>query len=309
MMKINLSDENGQEKKNEEEQTQISYSEPDIEEPMLSETDTESMMFTSDLVAEDEEPGVVEKTSGRSKMMIPILAGLLVVLVVAVGFLQKDFILGLFVREAPVVEPVAPPPPPPPEPEVVESEPDPTFVALNDIGEAVKSHLWLTSAVIAYDGTYNIKGMSFTHEAMAEMLNMLEGKGTITSKTIPGKMKSSEAVYQFNVDGVLSDVNVPEILDTIPPEKLVAAAETVKASEKEFGIKFSHLPEPGRMYTDRDLPFSLEGSYKGLKDVVRTLCPEGGDTRIFRMTIVPLSPGRSFDKVKASFSLKTVSSI
>lgn len=307
MMKINLSDDNGEKDKNGGEQTQIPYS--GMEEPMLGETDTESIMFSSDITAEDEEPHKAEYTTRRTKLMVPLLAALLVLLVGAVGYLQKDFILGLFTHEAPVIESVAPPPPPKPEPEVVKSEPDPTFVALNSIGEAVMSHLWLTSAVIQYDGTYNIKGMAFTYEAMTETLSMLEKKGTITSKTIPGKMKSSEAVYQFNIDGVLSNIKVPEILDTIPPDKLVAAAETVKVNEKEFGIKFSKLPVAGRMYTDRDLPFSLEGSYEGLKNAIRALCPEGGNTRVFRITIAPLSPGRSFDKVKASFSLKTVSSI
>ena len=71
-------------------------------------------------------------------------------------------------------------------------------------------------------------------------------------------------------------------------------------SEKDFGIKFSRLPKPEQTYTDKDMPFSLEGSYEGLKKVIGVLCPENGNNRVFRITVAPSSPGRSFDKIQAS---------
>lgn len=263
----------------------------------------------------EDEPNEEAQKAGEGKPKIrklstPLLAVLLVILVAAVGLLQKDFIMGFFTREAPVIETVAPPPPPPPpEPKVVESEPDPAFVALNSISESVTPQLWLTSTVIKYDGSYELKGMAFNHKSITDMAALLANMGTISKKSIPGKMKSAETVYRFSIDGVLRDVKVPEILDTIPADQLIATANAIKGSEKAFGIKFSRLPKPEQTYTDKDLPFSLEGSYEGLKKVISLLCPENGTNRVFRITVAPSSPGRSFDKIQASFSIKTISSI
>ena len=230
--------------------------------------------------------------------------------VIAAGYMYKDTILSFFPQEAEELQPIAPPPPPPPpEQEVVEPEPDPAFVTLNSLGGAVTQRLWLTSAMIKYDGTYKIKGIAFSHKSMNDMLSALEGIGTVTSKTIPGKMKSAETVYNFSIGGTLGNVDVPEILDTIPTDNLVASAEAVKSREKEFGVKFSSLPKSGASYSDMDMPFKLVGSYEGLKNTIGVLCPEGGETRIFNMTITPIASGRVFDTIKASFSLKTVSSI
>ena len=49
--------------------------------------------------------------------------------------------------------------------------------------------------------------------------------------------------------------------------------------------------------------------YDGFKKVIGDICPEGGDSRIFRLVITPSSPGTSLDKIRASFHLKKVSSI
>ena len=304
MMKINLS---GDKDDNKDDQNEDIVAD--------SENTTVSDAVTALTSVIEDEPNEEAQKAGEGKRKIPklptpLLAVLLVLLVAVVGLLQRDFILGFFTREAPVIEPVVPlPPTPAPEPEVVESEPDPAFVVLNSISESVTPKLWLTSTVIKYDGSYELKGMAFNHKSITDMAALLANMGTISKKSIPGKMKSAETVYSFSFDGVLRDIKVPEILDTIPADQLIATANAIKGSEKAFGIKFSSLPKPEKIYTDKDMPFSLEGSYEGLKKVISVLCPENGNNRVFRITVAPSSPGRSFDKIQASFSIKTISSI
>jgi len=242
----------------------------------------------------------------RQRVLLGIL---LIVALGAAGYIYKDKIMSYIPKKAPVVEPIAPPPPPKPKPVEEKKEPDPAFVLLNRLGDSVAPRVWLTSAVIKYDGSYQITGMAFSYKSMTDMVSSLEGTGSVTSRTVPPQLKSAETVYNFSVGGTLSNVKVPEVLDAIPTDNLVAAAETVKNREKEFGIKFTKLPKAGAAYTDNDAPFSLEGSYAGLKSVVGILCPEGGDVRIFNLKISPSTPGRGFDRVKASFSLKSTSSI
>ncbi|MCE5248910.1 PilN domain-containing protein [bacterium] len=292
MMKINLSGEQDNKKNS---QTTVAQS------------PGEAAPLSQPPPVEEEKPEIIVKE--RKKVPTPLLIVLLIVLVAAGGYLKRDFIMSLIPKKSPVVEPVAPPPPPPPKKEVVEKEPDPTFVVLNRIAEAVPPRLWLTSAVIKSDGTYQIKGFSFSYQPMTDMVSALEGKGTVAAKNIPAMSKSSETVYQFGIDGNIAGIKTPEILDNVPTDDLVAAANTVKGSEKEFGVKFSRLPKSGQTYTDKDVPFTLEGSYEGLKKVISVLCPEGGKTRVFNLMITPSAPGGSFDRVKASFSLKQVSAI
>ncbi len=258
---------------------------------------------TQEVVVEEKEPVHNKK---RQTILLVIL---LIVAIGAAGYFYKDKIISFFPKKAPVVTPVAPPPPSPPKPVAEEKEPDPAFVLLNRLGDSITPHVWLTSAVIKYDGSYLITGLAFSFKSMTDMVSSLEGTGTVTSKTIPPQSKSSETVYRFSANGTLGGVKVPEVLDAIPTDNLVAAAETVKSREKEFGITFTQLPKTGAAYMDKDMPFSLEGTYTGLKRVVEILCPEGGDVRIFNLRISPSTPGRGFDRVKASFSLKTTSSI
>lgn len=265
----------------------------------------------SDVIPEEvEEEYVMEDEPGGSKKRQKVLLGiLLIVALCAAGYFYKDKIMSYIPKKAPVVEPVVAPPPPPPKPVEKKKEPDPAFVLLNRLGESVAPRVWLTSAVIKYDGSYQITGMAFSYKSMTDMVSSLEGTGSLTSRTVPPQSKSAETVYRFSVGGALSDVKVPEVLDAIPTDNLVAAAETVKGREKEFGITFTQLPKAGATYTDNDTPFSLEGSYAGLKSVVEILCPEGGTVRIFNLRISPSAPGKGFDRVKATFSLKTTSSI
>ena len=257
----------------------------------------------------EEEYVVVDEPRGSKKRQRVLLGILLIVSLCAAGYFYKDKIMSYIPKKAPVVQRIAPPPPPPPKPVEKKKEPDLAFVLLNRIGESIAPRVWLTSAVIKYDGTYQITGMAFAYKSMTDMVSSLEGTGSLTSRTVPPQSKSAETVYKFSAGGTLNDVKVPEVLDAIPADNLVAAAETVKGREKEFDIRFTQLPKTGAIYTDNDTPFSLEGSYAGLKSVVGILCPEGGAVRIFNLRISPSAPGRGFNRVKASFSLKTTSSI
>ena len=293
MMKINLSGDKEGKKSN---KTPVAFS--------ASEGATLKQKVPEELLAEEKNDQKSKKSS------LPLLMVLLIVLIAAVVYLKRDFIVSFLPKKSPVIQPVATPPPaPPPKVEVVEAEPDPTFVAMSKIAGAVTPRLWLTSALIKYDGTYQVRGIAFSYKSMNDMVAALEGIGTVTAKTIPGQSKSPETVYQFSVDGNIAGIKPPEILDVIPTGDLVADARTAAAHEKEFGIRFSRVPQAGRTYTDKDMPFTLEGPYEGLKKVISLLCPEDGKTRVFSLTIVPSSPGRTFDRVRASFSLKRVSAI
>ena len=264
---------------------------------------------------EDEElyPEVIEEQEAKRRIRsFPVLIFLIVLFILSLVYFQKNMILGLFAGRKEIPEPVIlqpQPSQPPPEPEVISLEPDPTFVALNGISEVVPMRLWLSSAVVMYDGSYELKGIAFSHATVFSLIASLENLGAVTSKSIPQKLKSSEAVYTFSISGVLRNISVPEILDIIPTEKLIAITDAVKEQSKEYGISFTRFPQSGKTYTENDLPFGVEGSYEGLKNAIGALCPEGSDIKVYRLTISPASPGKAFDKINASFSLRMLSSI
>lgn len=294
MLKINLSGE--QDNKEETGDNAVIQSNAD--------TMAEPLKETSDKKTKNQKT----KSSGsqtRSLVLLVILA------IVALVYFKKDMILSLFSGKPQVVEPVMAPPPPPPQPESepVPKEPDPTFVVLNGIGEAVPQKVWLSSLVVMYDGTYEIKGIAFSHESINTLIASLGTLGKITSQSVPKETKLSETVYNFSVNGVFSNINVPEILDMIPTDNLISMAGGVTGKSSEIGVSFTGIPKSGQTYTEKDLPFAVEGSFEGLKKVVAELCPEGGDVKIYRLVIIPASPGRAFDKIKASFSLRTKSSV
>jgi len=294
MMKIDLSSEQEDDREDEGQET-ISTSVEDTAETSLSET--------------PEEGEHNAKSKGRQRLSLALL-GVFVVLTLVYFGKDRIPITGLFGDKQEVIQPaVAPPPPPAPEPVIVPVKPDPTFVILNGIGEVIPPRLWLTSAVVMYDGTYEIKGMAFSHETITTMISSLGHMGKITSQNIPKKLKSPETIYRFGISGALGDITIPEIMDVIPTDKLIIFSEAVKERRKEFGIRFTRSPESGKTYTENDLPFSVEGSYKELKQLIGELCPEGGDVKVNRLIISPSSPGNAFDNIKASFSLRTVSSI
>lgn len=333
MLKINLSD--GEGKNHEESNLEEMIEDEALEEMVASEElgesapdkdvpeESETMADMLGDVAESEEPAEPpkpvkpaksakpekkKKTAGKSGAVIKVAALVFLVIAVAAAILtQRNTIMSLFVKkEAPAPEP---PPPPPPAPEPVRTEPDPTFVTLSRISEIVPAKVWLSSATISSDGAYEITGMSFSHDALELLTASLGSIGQIGSQDIPAKTKSSEAVYLFTVAGGLSGVSSPEILDIIPSDDLAAIAKPVIDRSDDFGIVFKIVPEAGKPYTEHDLPFMLEGSFEGLKKVIGELCPQDGQIRVHRLVIKPASGGRIFDRVQASFSLRTISSI
>jgi len=298
MLKINLSnEEDGEEKPS-----------PDTADTAVheaAETTTGTAETDSDASDQPKEKKKRRPISKREIVLIVLLC------VTALAYYQKDMIFGLFSggeEIAPVVEaPVQPLPEPEPEPELL--APDPAIVALSGIQGVVPERAWLTSAHILYDGTYEINGMAFTHDSALQLIAMLGKIGTVGTHNIPKKQKSSETVYPFTVSGKMNDVMVPEILDNIPSDRLVPLAESVSIDAKERGVKFLRLPQAGQVYTNDDLPFALEGSFDDLQDIISTLCPDDGNTRIYRLKINPARPGKGYNTIQASFSLKTVSAI
>ncbi len=306
MLKINLSD-----KKGKKEDVQV---EEDVqtEEYIRAEEDAEGQTTEiSDAGFEEgihETPVESEKKGGKRSPVLVVV--ILIVVLGALVYIQKDTLLSLIAKkpvEAPVVTPA--PTPPPPEPEAVPEEPDLTFVALNKISEILPPRIWFSRAIINYDGSYEINGIAFTHASIGLLVDALGSVGNVTVSDIPQKSKSSETVYRYKVSGKLTDIEVPEILDIIPTDDLVELTDPVVQRSKEFGVIFKSLPKSGQSYGDTDLPFVLEGSYDGLKKVIGELCPEGGDNRIYQIVILPATMGRPYDKIKASFSLRTSSSI
>ena len=293
MLKINLSDEL-----------------KDKSEETADETVADSGADTVSDSYEEASEEIVEKSESRRNQVRPLIL-LAVLALSALVYFQKDTILGLFEGKEEIIEIVAAPPPPPPPPglEVVPEEPDPTFVALSGISEVIPAKVWLSSTVIMYDGSFEIKGIAFSHAAVNSMIASLGNAGEVKSWAVPKLSKSSEAVYNFTISGVFSDITIPEILDIIPADKLVPMVDAVNSRSKEYGVSFTRMPKTGQTYTERDLPFVLEGSYDGLKKVIAALCPEGGDVKVYRLVINPSSPGRAFDRIRASFALRTVSSI
>lgn len=289
MLKINLSDKEGKKKEAKADETAVNQSTEEITEQKVSEELVEG-----------------SKKSSKLYLYLVIVLG---IAVIVVGYLQKDRLLSLLPGKEEVVEVVTPPPAPPPESVVVPKEPDPTFVVLNSISEMLPPRVWITGAILSYDGTYDINGIAFSHEAMGGFTDALGSLGEVTIQNIPGKSKSSETVYNFSLSGAITVQNVPEILDVIPTDNLITLADPVVNRSEEFGVTFSKIPQSGQTYSDRNLPFALDGSYVGLKKMIAELCPAEGDLRIYRIVIVPSAPGKSFDNINASFSLRTISSI
>ncbi len=297
MLKINLSGEQDNSRKREEAVGETSAETTVAAAPAAAPVDT-----FEEAAAESPAPA-----RGGSQTRTLLLLALLVV--VAAAYFKKDTLMGLFAGKEEPLPVVTAPPPKAPEPAPEVKEPDPTFVVLTSISDTVPPRVWLSSLVIMYDGAYEVRGMAFSHDAIVAMIGALGGIGDVASQTVPPKSKAPDAVYQFAVSGKLKDLDVPEILDAIPIDTLVQFGDGLKSRSADYGVTFHDLPKAGRSYTDADMPFALEGPYEGLRQVVADLCPEGGGTRIFRLVIAPAAPGRVFDKVKASFSLRTVSAI
>lgn len=185
---------------------------------------------------------------------------------------------------------------------------DQVLVTLDRIGEATPSHVWLTEAEVRVNGVYDIKGMSFSYAAMDSFVTALENIGSVTGKDIPKVSKSPDTVYTFSVSGKLGGAKTSEILDVIPPGTLASLGDSLKFLAKREDSVALKLPQTGQTIQDNDLPFQVEGSYSGMKKMLGGLTANSKN-RIYRLVIQPAGNGGGFNRIRASFSLRTVSSI
>ncbi len=185
---------------------------------------------------------------------------------------------------------------------------DPVLAALTGISTATPPRVWLTSASARSDGGYDLKGMSFSHEAMQAYAAALERRGTITAREIPAEAKAPDTVYTFHLSGKLNDLRVPEILDALPANRLYALGDSLRAMRKDVDIVVVRLPKTGKAYAESELPFELEGPYSGLQRTLDGFLLNRGVV-IDRISIHPAASGKQFNRVRASFSLRRVSSI
>jgi len=238
MLKINLSDKDRNQDQTPVEDTKKTAAVPPKE--------------SSEEQTSPQEPLEGTKRGGKSKRFLLVV--LLIAVIAAGVYYKSDMFVSLIKKfqSKPTPVPKVMPPLPPPKPEVAPKEPDPVFVFLKNIGEVVPRKVWLTEAVMKYDGTYEIKGIAFVFSAMDSMNSALVTLGTITGKHIPNKSKSSETVYTFSFSGSLSNVKPHDILDVIPTDSLVALADPVIAQGKEFEVKFNRRPKAGETYSEKD---------------------------------------------------------
>jgi hypothetical protein len=177
------------------------------------------------------------------------------------------------------------------------------------ISGVLPPRVWLSAVTLRYDGSYELQGMSFTHEAIGKLDSTLAGVGAITARNYPKKAASVEAVYNFVVNGTAAGFDSTLMLDLIPTDDLVAFAAPVIGQSAGMGVKFIRVPQKGTTYGEKDLPFVLNGSFAGLRQVIGALCGNDPSIRIHQLVIVPDAVGLPFDKVKASFSLRKKSAL
>jgi hypothetical protein len=267
---------------------------------------------------------------GNARVRAAALAVFLVALAAYGVYTQRGRIAGLMVRKtapvhtartrtaqpAPAMKPearadsTAPPAPesrPQPAPQPVHVS-DPTISALGRIIGGTPARVWLTSVTVSMDGAYELRGMSFSHSAMKSFAAALKTLGTVTAETIPVETAAPDTAYTFGIAGKLSGVKSPEILDVIPPAQLAALGDTLKTEGKRTGIIFTRLPRANASYGDSDLPFEAEGLYGGIEAMLGELSGKGTCT-VYRIMVRPAASGHPYNRVRASFSLRAISSI
>jgi hypothetical protein len=269
--------------------------------------DTDTAVMDADDVDDtvDMEIEMPPAKKGRSKLLVVVL---LIIAVGAVAWFQQDMLLGLIGGDSEPVQQVqapTPSPTPAPVPDPV-TEPDPVFVILATISDEVPAQAWLSSLVVSFDGSYEIRGIAFSSGAIDSLKVALAVIGEVTEGARSG---GGSGMIGFSLAGALGDVAVPKVLDPIPGDVLAGLADTIETRADDYGVSFMRLPKAGESYGERVLPFALEGSYDGLRRVVGDLCPEGSDYRIYRLSILPVAGSGSFDRVSAAFSLRTISAI
>lgn len=233
----------------------------------------------------------------------PLIIGLIILLVLGLGYFRGGYFLKLFSPQKHNTIAVSPP-----SAAAAVTADDQVLATLDRIGEAAPSHVWLTEAEVRVNGVYDIKGMSFSYAAMDSFVTALESIGSVTGKDIPKVSKSPDAVYIFSVSGKLSGAKTSEILDVIPPGTLASLGDSLKFLAEREGSVALKLPKTGQTIQDDDLPFQVEGSYSGMKKMLGGLTANSKN-RIYLLVIRPAGNGGGFNRIRASFSLRTVSSI
>jgi hypothetical protein len=184
--------------------------------------------------------------------------------------------------------------------------PDPAVAVLDRISKVTPARVWLTAETAGADGTYEIEGMAFTHDALLRFVSALEKSGTVTAKNIPPEATSPDTVYRFTAAGKFSGINAPGVLGPVSPEQLSALAGTLRALLKSSGMTIIREPRPGTVYGDDELPFEVEGSYSGVAAFLGKLVSKGKFV-VYQVSIQPAVSGRPFNRVRVSFSVRTPS--
>ncbi len=185
---------------------------------------------------------------------------------------------------------------------------DAALSALGALNRATPPRVWLTSVTVTSEGAYELKGMSFSHEAMASFAQALSSAGTVALSNLPARVASPEHVYSFSVTGKLGGMASPGVLDTIPPDRLAALGDSLKTQSRTLGVAFVRLPRANAKYEESDLPFEASGTYEAVISMIRGLTASG-KIAVHRISVNPAVTGGSFDRIRAGFSLRSVSAL
>jgi hypothetical protein len=184
---------------------------------------------------------------------------------------------------------------------------DPVLAALDRLSKSTPYHVWLTEAAVAADGSYDIRGMSFFTSSIDSLASGLDNTGSVIARDIPKPSNLPDKKYYFKISGKMSGIKITNNLAVIPLEMLISMGDSLK-SIAERGCAISvKLPKKGQDVRDDDLPFVVEGSFSGLQKMLRELTLDSR-YRIHRLLIRPAGNGKTFNRVRASFSLRTSSS-
>ena len=304
MLKINLSE--GSSKNNKPDASEDADFESMVTEPSEKET-VKKIKLSPDGAA------VPKKTNKV------LLAVLVIILIAAAGYYQKDLILKYLPasKKAEVKTPPKTVTAPVAKPEQqqkteVKTAPDstspgidPAFGFFRKITGSMPEKVWLSSVEINYDGSFTLKAMSFDYKTIADFLKSLGSLAEITAKTIPPVSKSAEAVYNFSVSGKIINSSVPDIIDVVSSDSLAAYSFPFAASSRNTGVKIVRLPKAGAKYGDKDMPFVLDGGLDNVEKVVSEMFSGKRNLRLYKYFVQSL-PGMSYDKVRASFSVRSV---
>jgi hypothetical protein len=168
--------------------------------------------------------------------------------------------------------------------------------------------VWLTAITVTSEGAYNLKGMSFSHGAMTSFASALSSAGTVASSNLPARVASPEYIYSFAVAGKLSGIASPGVLDVIPPDSLAGIGVALKEKSQSLGVTFVRLPRANAKYGETDLPFEAAGTYEAVISLISGLTASG-KIAANRISVNPAVSGGSFNRIRAGFSLRSVSAL